>query len=106
MTLVSVRSTMQTRQAAIERSASLPKRGIGAARSAAIALVPHVKTLAAGDSRHSSRPTMPMLVMRIILRSAKSGTTGFAIFAGYVAGVTAERTHPQRFYLQANGERN
>lgn len=106
MTPVSARSTMRTRRTAIARSASLSRPGTGAAGSAAIALAPPVRTQAAGDSRHSNRPATPTLVMRIILRSAKSGTTGFAIFAGYVAAVTAERIHPQRFYLQARGERS
>lgn len=104
MTPASAPSMIQTHPAAIARSARLPLPGTGVARNVAIAIAPPARTLAAVASRHSSRPTTPMLVMRIILRSAKSETTGFAIFAGCVAGVTTERTHPQRFYLQARGE--
>jgi hypothetical protein len=106
VTLVSAKSMTHLHPTAIARSASLARPGTDVGSNAAIALVPPVRTQAAGDSRHSGRPTTPTLVMRIILRSAKSGTTGFAIFAGCVAGVTTERIHPQRFYQQARGERS
>lgn len=102
----SARSTTRLRPTGIARSASLAQPGIVDAKSAAIAIARPARIPAAGVSRHSSRPTTPTLVMRIILRSAKSETTGFAIFAGCVAGVTAERTHPQRFYQKAHGDRS
>jgi hypothetical protein len=106
LSLASAKSTTHLHQTDTARSASLAQPGTGAAKNAAIALVPRVRIPGVSDSRRSNQPTTPTLVMRIILRSAKCGTTGFAIFAGCVAGVTIERTHPQRFYQQARGDRS